>query len=193
MIFFEITEAIHQAYESIRQNKLRSLLASLGVVIGISFVILMGWVLGGLDKSLQDTFNLIGIDMLYIDKWEWIGGRNWKQLEARKPITINQANEFARRVNTAEFAIPLARQWGSSIKYKNETITGISIQGTRSEYGQTSAGQVIDGRFFSHSDDQYSANVAVIGYGVYTSLFPKGDAVGRELKIRPQISYYRRC
>lgn len=71
----EITESARFAYESLNSNKLRSLLTTLGVVIGIVFVILMGWLLSGLDAALEKTVNVIGTDMLYVDKWNWSGGK----------------------------------------------------------------------------------------------------------------------
>jgi ABC-type antimicrobial peptide transport system permease subunit len=75
MKFSEISEAIVIAFDAIRVNKLRAFLASLGVVIGISFVILMGWLIAGLDKVLLDTINMIGSDMLYVDKM----GLGWRK------------------------------------------------------------------------------------------------------------------
>ena len=139
MKFSEIWEAIVIALDSIKANKLRSFLASLGVVIGISFVIIMGWALAGLDKVLLDTINMIGSDMLYVDKWDWSGGQNWKLLQARKPITLEQANEFIKRVKTAEVAIPIAKRHRTLIKYENLNFEGISGQGSLSEYGLTPA------------------------------------------------------
>ena len=183
MSFSEILESVKIAFDSLKVNKMRSLLASLGVVIGISFVIIMGWVLAGLDSVLEDTINLIGQDMLYVDKWDWAGGRNWKLMQQRKPITLEQAKDLCQRMTTSELAIPIARKWGASLKYKNDNFTGISIQGTPSEYATTPAGEVIEGRFFSSSEDEYSANVAVIGHGVYTTLFPDGNANGQTIKI----------
>ncbi len=93
-MFNELGETIKIAFDAIRTSKLRSMLASLGVVIGISFVILMGWILTGLDNAMQDTFDMIGTDMLYIDKHNWAGGSNWKEIRQRKDITLNQAKDF---------------------------------------------------------------------------------------------------
>ena len=48
----EIQESFRIAFEGLQANKLRSFLTTLGVVIGITFVILMGWFLNGLDAAL---------------------------------------------------------------------------------------------------------------------------------------------
>jgi len=88
-------EAFLQAIHSIRANTLRSSLAALGVVIGITFVILMGWVLSGLDKAMEDSFKAMGTDVMYVDKFDWAGGKSWKEIRNRPNITLDQAeNSF---------------------------------------------------------------------------------------------------
>ncbi|MES2766824.1 MAG: ABC transporter permease [Bacteroidota bacterium] len=183
MKFSELIESIRIGFDSLRANLMRSLLAMGGIMIGITVVVLMGWALQGLDKSLEDTINLLGTDMLYVDKWNWAGGNNWETERARKNITLQQANELAERLTSAELAIPLSQQWGKTITYGDEKLAGIMITGTRSEYSLTPAGTVTEGRFFSAVEDRYSANSAVIGYGVSSVLFPKGDAIGQTIKI----------
>ncbi len=179
----EITENIKIAFEAMSVNKLRSLLASLGVVIGISFVILMGWVLSGLDQALEDTFNIIGTDMLYIDKWDWAGGRNWKKMRQRKNITYSQATEFCEKIKSAELAIPNAREFGYKIKYKNEEYQGMSFIGTKWEHSLTPAGAILIGRHFTQFEDDIGANVIVLGYKVYQALLNDGNPVGHYVKI----------
>lgn len=177
-------ETYSQAFQAIKQNKLRSLLASLGVVIGISFVILMGWVITGLDKVLDDTINLLGSDIIYVDKWNWSGGKNWKLVMQRKPITLEQATQLCEKVQLAELAVVNARKWGGVyVKYNNDVVEGISIFGTQSEYSFFPSASIEAGRFFSKAEDNFGANVAVIGWGVNKALFPNGDAIGKEIKI----------
>lgn len=180
----EVAESARFAYESLKANKLRSFLTTLGVVIGIFFVIMMGWALSGMDAVFEKTINVIGTDMIYIDKWSWSGGRNWRDYLSRKDITYKQAMDFCKQIKTPEIAMPTARRWGSQIQFKNQTINGIAVQGVPSEFVQTPAGAVTDGRFFSKSEDQFSANVVVIGYNVANTLFPNGDALGKTIKIR---------
>lgn len=93
---FQFLEAIRMALMSLLSNKLRASLAMLGVVIGITFVLLMGWLLGGLDKVFEVTLSTFGEDVLYIDKWDWAGGDNWVELRNRKDITFEQYKKSKR-------------------------------------------------------------------------------------------------
>lgn len=183
MNYSEFIETVKISVESLRANKMRSFLASLGVVIGISFVIIMGWLLSGLDSAVNDTFKTIGVDMMYIDKWNWAGGRNWKDIRQRKDISIEQVNKFIERVQSPELTFPSARQWGTTVKYYNITYTGINVTGTSSNHALTPAGEVSEGRHFTPFEDDLNANVAVIGSKVNESFFPNGGAVGKTIKI----------
>ncbi len=184
MKFSEIGEVIKISFDAMKTNKLRSGLASLGVVIGISVVILMGWALSGLDKAMMDTFNILGVDMIYVDKWEWAGGGNWKQMRQRKPITLQQAEEFISRVESPELAFPSANKFrGSTVKYDNEVYEGIPVIGALSEHSLTSSGEILRGRHFSKFEDRIGSNVAVLGYGVWETIFPNGEALNKAIKI----------
>lgn len=183
MKFSEISEAIKIALHSIKSNKMRSFLASLGVVVGISVVILMGWALSALDAALQDTINLMGADMVYLDKWDWSGGSKWEEIRQRKSITRDQVDEFIEKVKTPEVATPEISQNGAVVKYKDQTLNTASCSGTLSDYSLTKGGEITEGRFFNEMETNLGRNVAVIGYNINKALFPDGGALGKEIKI----------
>jgi putative ABC transport system permease protein len=178
-----LVEVLKQVIESLKANKLRSFLSSLGVVIGISFVILMGWALAGLDKAFDITLNMIGTDMLYVDKFDWAGGKKWDEIQQRKDINMKQVNEFISKVKLAEIAIPVARYWNTKVKFENKNFEGVIAMGTMSGYGLTPAGEVIEGRFFSGFEDSYGDKVVVLGNKIAQTIFPDGGAVGKTIKI----------
>ncbi|MDX9791118.1 MAG: ABC transporter permease [Candidatus Kapaibacterium sp.] len=180
----EIGENIMLAMDSMRSNKVRSILASLGVLIGISTVILMGWVLSGLQSAMDDTFKIIGVDMIYIDKWDWAGGKNWKEIRNRKNISLEQIEDFQNLIQSAEIVFPSARDWGGSIKYGSNNYNGISILGTTFHHGLTPAGETSIGRHFTKFEEDTKANVVVIGSKVAETIFPNGDAIGKTIKIQ---------
>ncbi len=179
----EIFESFQIAFDSLKANKLRSFLASLGVVIGIAFVIIMGWVLSGLDKSLMDTFNMIGTDMLYVDKYDWAGGKNWKKVRQRKYLSLQQVNEFRDRIKTAELTFISARNWGTQIKYGNEYFAGTSVVGTTYEHSLTPAGTIEEGRHFTMFESQVGSKVIVLGHKVAETVFPDKNPIGEIIKI----------
>lgn len=180
---FEIIENIKMAFDSTIASPLRSFLASLGVMVGISIVILMGWLLDGLDNSFQKTFEIIGADMIYIDKWDWTGGKSWRFYRNRKNITLEQAIKLKDMHKSAELVIPNFNQWGRNVTYNKETIEGISVVGAPTDNQFTPAGDLILGRYYSEYEDNQGSLVVVIGYNIFKALFPNGDALGKEIKM----------
>ncbi|MEN6511099.1 MAG: ABC transporter permease [Chloroherpetonaceae bacterium] len=176
-------EAFLQAIHSIRANTLRSSLAALGVVIGITFVILMGWVLSGLDKAMEDSFKAMGTDVMYVDKFDWAGGKSWKELRNRPNITLDQAEKLISRLTSAELAVPVARTNRGKIVYGNQVYENIAIQGTTSQFSLTPSGTIDSGRFFNDIEDRMASNVVVLGWKVYQTLFPNGNSIGSTIKI----------
>lgn len=179
----EIRENIVIAYDAMRSNKVRAALASLGVVIGISTVILMGWILSGLQSAMDDTFKIMGVDVMYIDKWDWSGGKNWKELRYRKNITMEQVEDFRERLESAEFTFPSVMIWGQDVKFGTENYKGISVVGTTYEHGLTPAGETLLGRYFTIFEQDNNTNVVVLGHKVFTTVFPKEDPIGKIIKI----------
>jgi len=182
-MLYEIKESIILSFDALRSNKLRAFLASLGVVIGISIVIMMGWLLGGLDKAMQDTFSVIGTDMLYVDKWDWTGGGKWDRMKNRKNITLRQAEQLKELHGTAEYVIPNINQWATSIEYEGETYAGMTAVGTTAENAYTPVGNLLLGRYFNDFEEEYGSNVIVIGYLVYATIFQGKDPIGKTIKL----------
>lgn len=180
----EIREDILIALDALRSNKIRSALASLGVVIGISTVIMMGWILSGLQSAMDDTFKIMGVDVMYIDKWDWTGGKNWKDVQYRKDITMKQIKDFRENIHSAELTFPSTMIWGQNLKYKGDNFTGITVVGTTYEHGITPAGEVILGRYFTQFEQENNVNVVVLGHKVYETLFPQENPIGKEIKIK---------
>ena len=67
----EAQEGARIAWEAIRANKLRSILTTVGIVIGIFTVSVMATALEELDRTFHDAISFLGTDVLYVDQREW--------------------------------------------------------------------------------------------------------------------------
>ena len=182
-IFLEIWETIRLAKQSLVANKLRSFLAMLGVMVGISIVILMGWLLKGLDDAVNRTFEIIGEDMLFIDRWDWTGRTRWQDTRNRKRVTVNQADELREMSEFAQFVIPNINNWGTKILYDGSQFDGMTCVGTTYENMYTPAGELQMGRYFNQLDEFKSNRVVVLGYNVWQSVFQNKDPIGKTIKL----------
>ncbi|MCS7000634.1 MAG: ABC transporter permease [Candidatus Kapabacteria bacterium] len=180
----QYADIFQSAVESLRAHLLRSTLTSIGVMIGVAFVSLMGWALRSLDAAWERTLSTLGSDMLYVDKWDWSGQGNWRTMMNRKNITLDQAEEIARRLRVAEMTYFSADAWGQTITTADRRASGIVIEGTMARFGMLPSTQLAEGRFFSELEERTAAAVAVIGEGVRTTLFGNRSPVGQTIRIK---------
>jgi putative ABC transport system permease protein len=186
MILTELVESTRIALEQILASKLRSLLSALGVVIGISVVIIMGWLILALNDVLENTFEMVGVNMLWVSRWDWAGRKSWEEMRNRKQLDYKICKAFKEKMNNAELVTIQAQMWGNNlIKYNNDVFQGINIEGCDYDFQYTSNGEVQFGRYFSNIELNNATNVVVIGSRVNDAIFPDGEdkAVGKTIKI----------
>lgn len=181
----QLIESLKMALAALAANKMRAVLTTLGVVIGITTVLLMGWALSGLDNALEQTLAIFGDDVLYIDKFDWTGGTDWIQSRNRKDIDYTQFLHVRDRIRTAQYVVPeVQRGQGIVLQFRDKQITsGTSVVGTTSDYIQIAGGMVSSGRFFNETEDNAGSLLAVISHDVQQSLFGEENPLGRSFKI----------
>src|SRR3954462_14972978 len=96
--FVELREGLAISWGAIRANKLRSMLTTLGIVIGIVTVTLMGTAIEGLNRAFVRSISFIGADVLYVQRGDWFPGsqRAWLAMQKRRDVTLDQARDLER-------------------------------------------------------------------------------------------------
>jgi putative ABC transport system permease protein len=178
---FELKEGLLIALGAIRANKMRSVLTTLGIVIGIVVVTLMATVISGLGSALDRSISSMGADVLYVSKWDWFSHDWWKSRN-RRDITLREAEQLREQFTAAVAAVPSGSSWGHTIEYRNRSVTG-SVNGTVSEYEVTSGVVAQEGRFFNEIEGNSGRPVCVIGYTVADKLFEREDPIGKNIKV----------
>ncbi|MDH7514856.1 MAG: ABC transporter permease [Bacteroidota bacterium] len=175
-------EALRIAYRSVGDNKLRSVLTTLGIVIGVVVVTLMATVIEGLGKALDKSIESLGTDVYYVSKWNWFGGDWWKSRN-RRDITVSEAQKLRERFTQAIAVVPVVSTWEETIKYGNLSVQGI-VNGTVEDYIATTGVLPEEGRFFNDLESNSGRPVCVIGKEVASNLFGKEDPIGKTVKIK---------
>jgi putative ABC transport system permease protein len=118
----ELKEGLSISWAAIRANKLRSVLTTLGIIIGIVTVTLMGTAIEGLNSAFVQSISFIGADVLYVQREDWgpHSSDQWHQMQKRPDITAQQAEALARELSTARAIAPVAN-WMRPIKYKERS------------------------------------------------------------------------
>jgi putative ABC transport system permease protein len=66
----------------------------LGIVIGITAVVLMTTAIKGIDNSFQNGISALGSDVLYIDKWAWFVNNDWWKMRNRRNLKMEDYEKF---------------------------------------------------------------------------------------------------
>ncbi len=177
-----ILESIKMAVAALNANKLRAVLTTLGVVIGIGTVLMMGWFLAGLDSALEQTLSIFGDDVLYVAKWDWTG-ENWLASRNRSDISFNQYQQFKQRMRTAEYVVPTADAGAKKVQFGDLQMNGTVIMGAGFEYSHIVGDAIARGRFFNEIEDENALPVAVLGQQIEENLFPNVDPIGKTIRI----------
>ncbi|MDA0378716.1 MAG: ABC transporter permease [Bacteroidetes bacterium] len=182
--FFEFSESFLIAVRAVWSNKMRAVLTTLGIIIGIVSVTGMATVTNGIEQGFENDISSLGTDVVYIEKWPWMRGpgTKWWEYINRPNITEELAedlNERSRMVSAATAVVSTAR----SLKTEHESISSTRIMGLQANYGDVHTVDLSDGYFFTQFDDQGARNVAIIGASVAEELFPFGNPMGKELKV----------
>ena len=69
--FTELREGLSISWGAIRANKMRSSLTTLGIVIGVITVTLMGTAIEGLNAAFLRSVSVLGADVLHVDRFSW--------------------------------------------------------------------------------------------------------------------------
>lgn len=182
IVLFEMKEGFLIALQAIRGNKVRSLLTMLGIVIGITAVVLMSTAIKGIDNQFQKGISALGSDVLYVDKWAWFTNEEWWKIRNRKNMTMDDYEKFraAAQLPVATAPVTNARQ---PVKYGEVTLEGVFLNGSNSDYVKTTNFTFDQGRFYNEIESKGSRYVAVIGSEVAKKLFPRMNALGQTIKI----------
>ena len=186
-LYVEIREGLGISWNALRANKLRSVLATLGIVIGVLTVTLMGAAINGLNQAFIRNVSALGADVFYVSRYKWFNDsyEDWLDTRKRPSIGLAEADALAQQLTLSDAVAPTADN-GDSVKYKTRSASSVDIIGTTEAYLQTSGVDVAEGRFLTSADARGGQPVCVIGNDVATNLFRNDPPLGERIKIENQ-------
>ena len=186
---YELSSAVALAWDSIRSHKMRSFLTLLGVIIGVASVILVGSAIDGLGVYAQEsTAKAFGSESFLIAQVASIGGMTRRQyldkLRYNRPMKMEEAR-YLESNNSEHTLWSGYRQTQVTAKRENLQSEETSILGASADLVDIRDIVVESGRFFTPTEEQSSALVAVIGDDLRNNLFSGGGSpLGRTFKIQ---------
>ncbi len=189
----DLLENVWIAFDTLMQNKLRSFLTILGVVVGTMTVIVIAAFVSGIDASVSKEIESFGTNSIYIFKFD--PGFNFNpsaEERMRKPISGEDALAIERECpnveNVAAVMSPVDFLQGPmadrvKIRYRDTEMVNSTVQGLFPSYFRMGITEVTEGRFFTEGENSTRADVCVIGTDVANTLFPNFNALGQAITI----------
>ena len=182
-------ESIKMALDTLRTNKLRSGLTILGIVIGVTTVIVISSVISGLNNRVSDFANSLGSNVFWVFHMPVIGVRPTTEQLTRKKLTMDDV--YALRTLPHVIAVDGGRQYTKqfgvgdvSVKYQGRKVAGAILSGDTAQVADVSNFTMQAGRIFSDDEDQRHAAVCVLGHDTAEQLFVNGeDPLGKEVNV----------
>ena len=183
-----IGELFKSSIKAILKNKSRTILTSLGIIIGVTSVILLTSIGAGLQSYISDQFESLGANSIYIAPGQVFnesGGFSQGGGMVANKFTLKDVSNLEKEFRGIDImATNTTFAYVESNKYKSKS--AVEINGVTQEYGKNS--NLIpsegNGRWFTQEEDNKKNPVVVIGHQLALDLFPNGNALGKKVFIR---------
>lgn len=181
MSFFWLT--LISALRILRRNPLRAGLTMLGIIIGIGAVVAMVSLGQGATASVQAEISSLGTNVLIIVPGATTVGGVRGGLGSISTLTVDDAEDIEKKVVNVTTAMYGTRSVLQAIR-ENKNWSTI-VFGTTPVFPDIRNWPIAQGNFFTQSDLDSAAKVAVVGKTVVQNLFEPGEeVVGSEIRIR---------
>lgn len=178
----KLAETFHLALKAIIANRLRSFLTILGIVIGVTSVILLISLVSGLKSFITDQISGLGSNVIFVIPGKIGGGRGPGGVQVNK-LTLKDATDLKNKLGS-QTDVSASTQKLTKLKYGNKTNEDATVVGAQANYFKIIKSiKVNEGRFFTNAEDATGKRVVIIGPTVQKNLFGTQSAIGKTVTI----------
>ncbi|MCH8246400.1 MAG: ABC transporter permease [Bacteroidetes bacterium] len=170
------------ATKSILKNKMRTLLTMLGIIIGVGAVIIMVAIGQGAQSRIAEQIQNLGTNMIVITAGTSSSGGVSRGSGSYNRLRVRDAELIAQESILLSGVTPVVTTFTQAVGGTGNWRT--LINGVGVDYEYIRALTMFDGSFFNQRDVRQMKKVAVLGWTVAENLFPDGDGVGQQIRLR---------
>jgi putative ABC transport system permease protein len=175
-----IREYFRLSTNALLANKMRSILTTLGVIIGVFSVILLVSLGNGLQSYITTQISELGSNILFVLPGK-VGGTSGPG-ETVNRLTLTNIKYLSERLQNIALISPLIAKT-TTIKFANKSNKNTNIWGVSSTFPDIIKTKITKGTFFTKSQEKNGSKVAVVGPTVVKNLFPNTDPIGKKITI----------
>jgi len=178
----QIKNILKSAFRSILKNRMRSLLTSLGIIIGVAAVIVMVAIGRGASERISKQISSMGTDLLMVRPGMSMFGGVSRGAGSFNRMTFADVERIKAEATYVKSVSPYVRSNAQVIGGGNNWST--SINGVSPEYLYIRNFEIASGEMFGERDVASRRKVAVLGKTIADTLFKGSEPVGEEIRIR---------
>jgi len=176
-------EALRSALDALRANPLRSLLTMLGIIIGVTAVIVMVAVGSGARARVLAQIQSLGSNLIIVVSGSMTSGGVRMGTGSRWTLTEEDNNALMREIPIVQVATPTIR--GTAQIVAGNTNWSTVVLGVGTGYLEAREWELTNGRDFNTPEVSGAAKVILLGETVVKNLFDEGfDPVGQTIRVR---------
>ncbi len=183
-----IGESLAFAWKALKSNVLRTILSLLGVTVGIFAIIAVFTLVDSLEKNIKASFDFLGTSVIYVGKWpftpEGNGPYKWWEYWRRPNPSVNEYRLLKANLRNSSAISIFAVKGNVVVRQGSNSIGQIGLRGVGDGYEGISEINVENGRYFTSDEVEAGRNMAILGYEVAQALFPTGDPIGKDVKVK---------
>ncbi|RKH22789.1 FtsX-like permease family protein [Corallococcus praedator] len=178
----DVWEGARIALSSLRSNRLRTVLTTVGIGVGVCTLLAIVGIIQGLNSSFAEQLGKIGSNTLQISKFPWVMNGDWWEYRNRKDLTLDLVPAIR---GASEHVVAVAPMYfeNAEVSFQERKLNSVQTMGTSPDYTLTSSVEMASGRFLTDADVDNRSAVAVIGSEVQKVLFPGINPVGHRVLV----------
>jgi putative ABC transport system permease protein len=178
-----IAQLLYSCFRNIFRNRMRSLLTSLGIIIGVGSVIIMVAIGEGTQREIEERISAMGVNLLQIMPRRMLFRSGQTAAAAARPVRLSKS-DADKLAGEASYALAV-----SGLSQRNYTVIGpegsasVQVMGVEPAYLAIRNWDIDRGSFFGAEDLQQRNRLAVLGSSTADSLFGGDEALGQQIRI----------
>ncbi len=173
---------VKAAFKSILKNRMRSLLTSLGIIIGVSAVIVMVAVGRGSQVQIEQSIDALGTNLIVVFPGSSSSGGVRGGAGSFNRFTFDDVEKLKKEAILVSGVSAVIRSGGQVIGGGNNWNT--EVYGVSTDYFEIRNWELESGEIFTERDISSRKKVAILGKTVAEELFPDQDPIGERIRIR---------
>ncbi|MEP7341068.1 MAG: ABC transporter permease [Acidobacteriota bacterium] len=183
----EFKETIKLAFDAIWAHKLRSVLTLLGMIIGVTAVVIVVSLIQGFNRYVDEKIAGIGAKSFSVRRFSFDDWKNTDTIaEAQrrnKDLTFDEYDYLRERATLVDKLGAKALGTSATLKRSNETAENVNVDGATANCVDIDNLDIAEGRYFTTTEDGATQNVVLLGADVATKLFPNSSPLNQEVTI----------